>query len=62
MTLKKAFKFMLLYFDGDYEKTLVWFATKVPGLGDVAPLVMISAGRTDKLCKFIDAASKGYNP
>jgi len=53
---------MLIYFEGDYEKTLIWFGTKVPGLGNVAPLMMISAGRTDKLCKFIDAASKGYNP
>jgi hypothetical protein len=62
MGLKKSFKRVLEYFNGDYEKTLIWFATKNAGLGDTAPLVMISVGRTEKLCQFINAQLDGNRP
>jgi hypothetical protein len=62
MTLKKAFKLVLQYFKGDYEKTLLWFGNKNPGLGNQAPLVMIVMGRSDKLCKFIAGQLKGEFP
>jgi hypothetical protein len=59
MTLKKAFKVILDYFEGDYEQTLMWFGSKHQVLGNQAPLVMISIGKKDVLCKFIKSQTEG---
>lgn len=40
-------------FDGDVEKTLVWFRTRNPLLGDISPKDMIRLGRYERLRKFI---------
>lgn len=58
MGIKKCFKKVLTYFNGDIEKTLLWFGTKLPALGEQAPLSMIAFGKTDKLCEFIMMALK----
>lgn len=41
------------YFDGDAQRTALWFAVKNPMLGDTSPRDMIRAGRAAKLLKFI---------
>lgn len=43
-------------FDGDAEKTALWFRTKNPMLGDIAPRDMIRLGRFDRLRRFIVGA------
>lgn len=43
-------------FDGDAEKTALWFRTKNPMLGDIAPRDMIRLGRFDRLRRFIIGA------
>ena len=43
-------------FDGDVEKTALWFRTKNPMLGDVSPRDMIRLRRFDRLRKFIVGA------
>ncbi|WP_187272189.1 hypothetical protein [Zeimonas arvi] len=40
-------------FDGDTEKTLAWFRTRNPLLGDISPKDMIRLGRYERLRKFI---------
>ena len=40
-------------FDGNVAKTALWFKTRNPMLGDVAPRDMIRLGRYDKLRRFI---------
>ncbi|MFM1906637.1 MAG: hypothetical protein RLZZ591_314 [Pseudomonadota bacterium] len=40
-------------FDGDTEKTVVWFQTRNPLLGDMSPKEMIRVGRFERLRKFI---------
>ena len=40
-------------FDGDLAKTALWFRTRNPMLGDVAPRDMIRLGRFDRLRRFI---------
>jgi len=44
------------YFDGDIQKTALWFKTLNPSLGEVAPRDMIRYGRYKKLLKFITEA------
>lgn len=44
-------------FDGDAPKTVLWFKTSNPMLGDVTPRDMIRLGRYDKLRKFIVSAA-----
>jgi hypothetical protein len=41
------------HFNGDLEKTHLWFVTSNPLLGDIAPRDMIRIGRYQKLFKFI---------
>ncbi len=41
------------HFNGDLEKTHLWFITPNPLLGEVAPRDMIRIGRYQKLFKFI---------
>ena len=43
------------YFN-DLQKTILWFQTVNPLLGNVSPKVMIRAGRFKKLLKFIQTA------
>lgn len=43
-------------FDGDSTKTALWFRTRNPMLGDVAPRDMIRLGRFDRLRRFIISA------
>lgn len=43
-------------FEGDAGKTVLWFRTKNPLLGDVAPRDMIRLGRYDRLRKFVIGA------
>ena len=40
-------------FDGDAEKTCIWFKTKNPMLGGISPRDMVRMGRQDRLRKFI---------
>lgn len=50
------------YFDGDVEKTAMWFKTMNPMLGNIAPRDMIRLGRYKKLQKFIYLAKMSYGP
>lgn len=43
-------------FDGDAAKTALWFRTKNPMLGDIAPRDMVRLGRYDRLRRFIVSA------
>jgi hypothetical protein len=44
------------FFDGDAQKTVLWFRTKNPLLGDISPRDMIRFGRYEKLRRFVMAA------
>ena len=50
------------FFDGDLNKTTLWFNTKNPLLGDISPKDMIAYGRYEKLRKFILNAISGIKP
>lgn len=41
------------YFEGDADKTALWFKTLNPMLGDISPRDMIRFGRYRRLLKFI---------
>jgi hypothetical protein len=41
------------FFDGDVAKTALWFRTRNPLLGDIAPRDMIRFGRYEKLQQFV---------
>lgn len=43
-------------FNGDVNKTVTWFKTRNPLLGDVSPRDMIRLGKYDRLRKFIITA------
>lgn len=43
-------------FDGDTEKTALWFRTKNPMLGDISPRDMIRLRRFDRLRRYIVGA------
>jgi len=49
---QKVFDFL----GGDTMKTIAWFDTPNPGLGNVSPYDMIMLGKEKKLEKFIDDA------
>jgi len=44
------------YFDGDEEKTVLWFKTINPMLGGISPRDMLRYGRYKKLLKFVTDA------
>jgi antitoxin Xre/MbcA/ParS-like protein len=44
------------FFEGDQEKTLLWFKTPNPMLGNISPRDMIRFGRYKKLLKFVQNA------
>ncbi len=50
---EECFKRVLHFFKNNYKKTIIWFATKNPMLGDVAPSDMVVMQRHDKLLQFI---------
>jgi hypothetical protein len=50
------------YFEGDMEKTALWFKTSNPVLGDISPWDMIRFGRCQKLLHFVlDAVSENQH-
>lgn len=49
-------------FNGDKEKTVLWFKMENPMLGNLTPRDMIRFGRYKKLKKFIFDAMKGNLP
>ena len=49
-------------FDGDAEKTLMWFRTRNPLVGDISPKDMIRLGRYERLRKFIINAMTERGP
>ena len=49
-------------FDGDADKTALWFRTKNPMLGDVSPRDMIRLRRFDRLRRFIIGAMTDRAP
>lgn len=50
------------YFNGDLEKTALWFKLKNPLLGSISPRDMIRIGRYEKLMSFIQDALSGEAP
>lgn len=46
-------------FDGDCEKTILWFRLNNPALGDISPKDMICFGRFEKLKQIIYSAMEG---
>lgn len=48
------------YFDGDAEKTALWFRTKNPALGDTSPRDMLRMNRHNNLRNFILSAREEY--
>jgi uncharacterized protein (DUF2384 family) len=50
------------HFEGDLEKTLLWFETDNPLLGDISPRDMIRLGRYQKLRKFVLNSISGEMP
>ena len=44
------------FFESDEQKTMLWFSTPNPLLGDMSPRDMIRVGRIKKLLKFIQTA------
>jgi hypothetical protein len=46
------------YFEGDVDKTGLWFKTPNPMLGDISPRDMIRFGRFKRLLKFITEAQE----
>src|SRR5260221_14479424 len=51
-----------IYFNGDTEKTALWFKIRNPALGGLAPRDMIRFGRFKKLEKFVRNALAGISP
>jgi uncharacterized protein (DUF2384 family) len=46
-------------FDGDVQKTALWFRTPNPVLGDVSPRDMLRMNRYKRLAKFVTEAEQG---
>jgi hypothetical protein len=44
------------FFDGDQSKTLLWFSTPNPQLGNLTPMDMVKIGRVRKLLTFVQTA------
>lgn len=49
-----------VYFDGDAEKTALWFRTKNPALGNTSPQDMLRMNRHNNLRNFILSAREEY--
>ncbi|MBI4081562.1 MAG: DUF2384 domain-containing protein [Candidatus Lambdaproteobacteria bacterium] len=50
------------FFEGDEDKTMLWFRTENPMLGGLKPREMIQFGRADKLKRIIADAVAGELP
>jgi hypothetical protein len=57
-----CFDKMRQYFNGDTERTWMWFKTPNSALGMVSPIDAMRSGRTKQLFKVIDSRLKGYFP
>lgn len=44
------------FFNGDFAKTILWFNTENPMLGDITPMGVIRLGKYEKLNKFVKSA------
>ena len=51
------------FFDGNEEKTQLWFSSPNPQLGNITPIDMIELGRASKLLAFVQTslAENGCN-
>lgn len=54
--MQEYYNKVLEFFEGDKEKTDIWFESPNPLLGYHSPNLMIRIGREDKVKKFIDNA------
>jgi hypothetical protein len=50
------------YFDGNLDKTAMWFKAQNPMFGEMSPRDMIRAGRYQKVIKIIQQALQGIEP
>ncbi len=57
-----AINWVAQVFGGDVDKTVTWFKTRNPSLGDVSPTDMIRLGRFEQLRKFILASLSDLPP
>ena len=53
---------LVAQFFQDEQKTILWFSTPNPLLGDMTPRDMIRIGRFRKLCRFIQTALSENQP
>ena len=60
--IHRVFKPVLKFFNNDYDKTLEWFTTQNPGLGDISPYDMLELGQHERLYDFITALLNGETP
>lgn len=47
------------YFNGDANRTWMWFNAPNSNLGGISPLEVMRVGRANKLAAYIDEARKG---
>lgn len=59
ITYEKAFNEILEYFNYDKDKTIKWYMTKNPLLGNISPFEMIKNGNGQKLMKWIRGQLQG---
>lgn len=59
---KKILFLIAEFFEYDLRKTMLWFCTQNPHLGEITPLVMLQSGRAQKLLKFIENQIEGNMP
>jgi hypothetical protein len=50
------------YFDGNLDKTAMWFKAQNPMFGEMSPRDMIRAGRYQKVIKIVQQALQGIEP
>ena len=50
------------YFDGNLDKTAMWFKAQNPMFGEMSPRDMIRAGRYQKVIKIIQQTLQGIEP
>ena len=59
---QSAIDLVIECFNGDVNKTYIWFDTPNPLLGNISPMQMIREGRSDRVHKFILNALAGNKP
>jgi hypothetical protein len=50
------------FFNGNIEKTCLWFTISNPLIGNIEPLLMVENGRAKKLERFINSSLSGERP